>query len=119
MYLQKIRNQIETAWQDWELGQIDVEPYHSVDIKQALLDRYQADLEPELSADAIYLREHMPLEGYRYLLAITSFDGLVEASRLSRILGGAANEVQATLTKVLLEEYGNGRLGAEAFNLFR
>jgi hypothetical protein len=47
--------------------------------------------------------------GYRHLLAIGSFDGLVEGSRLSRILGGAANEVQCTLTKVLLEEYGNGR----------
>ncbi len=117
-YLQKVRNEIEAAWQAWELKQIDVESYHSVDIKQALLDRYQADLDPELSADAIYLRKEMPFEGYRYLLAITSFDGLVEASRLSRILGGAANEVQATLTKVLLEEYGNGRLSRKHSTFF-
>ncbi|MBD1842390.1 iron-containing redox enzyme family protein [Cyanobacteria bacterium FACHB-63] len=117
-YLQKVRNEIEAAWQAWELKQIDTEGYHSVDLKQALLDRYQADLDPELSADAIYLRKEMPFEGYRYLLAITSFDGLVEASRLSRILGGAANEVQATLTKVLLEEYGNGRLSRKHSTFF-
>jgi len=117
-YLQKVRNEIEAAWQAWELKQIDPESYYSVDIKQALVDRYQADLEPELSADAIYLRQEMPFEGYRYLLAITSFDGLVEASRLSRILGGAANEVQATLTKVLLEEYGNGRLSRKHSTFF-
>lgn len=117
-YLHKIRHQIETSWQAWELSKINVEAYKSIDIKQALLDRYDADLEPPLSADAIYLREQMPYEGYRYLLAITSFDGLVEASRLSRILGGAANEVQATLTKVLLEEYGNGRLARKHSTFF-
>jgi hypothetical protein len=117
-YLHKIRHQIETTWQAWEINQLDVEAYKALDPKQALLDRYQADLEPPLSADALYLREQMPLEGYRYLLAITSFDGLVEASRLSRILGGAANEVQATLTKVLLEEYGNGRLARKHSTFF-
>jgi hypothetical protein len=117
-YLQKVRNEIEAAWQAWELSHIDTEAYHSVDIKQALLDRYQTDLDPQLSEGAIYLRQKMPFEGYRYLLAITSFDGLVEASRLSRILGGAANEVQATLTKVLLEEYGNGRLSRKHSTFF-
>ncbi len=110
LYLHKIRDQIETIWQQWELSQLDIEGYQSQDVKQAINQRYAVDLDPALSSDALYLREEMPVEGYRYLLAITSFDGLVEASRLSRILGGAANEVQATLTKVLLEEYGNGRL---------
>ncbi|NJM67963.1 MAG: iron-containing redox enzyme family protein [Acaryochloris sp. RU_4_1] len=109
-YLHKIRDQIETAWQKWELAKLDVESYQSLDVKQALVDRAAADLEPPFNLDAHYLRERMTLEGYRYLLAIASFDGLIEASRLSRILGGAANEVQATLTKVLLEEYGNGHL---------
>jgi hypothetical protein len=109
-YLHQIRDRIETAWQQWEISQLKVESCQPQDVKQGLNERYAADLDPALSADALYLREEMPVEGYRYLLAITSFDGLVEASRLSRILGGAANEVQATLTKVLLEEYGNGRL---------
>jgi hypothetical protein len=60
----------------------------------------------------------MTLEGYRTLLAIGSLDGLVEASRLSRILGGASNEIQATLVRVLLEEYGNGRLARKHSTFF-
>lgn len=117
-YLYKVRDQIETVWQQWELESFDIEAYQKADVKQAVLDRSANDLEPPLSLDAQYLRQEMTLEGYRYLLAITSFDGLVEASRLSRILGGAANEVQATLTKVLLEEYGNGRLARKHSTFF-
>ncbi len=118
LYLHQIRDRIETTWQDWELSKLAVNQYQSLDAKQALLDRFGADLEPPLSIDAHYMREQMTFEGYRYLLAITSFDGLIEASRLSRILGGAANEVQATLTKVLLEEYGNGRLSRKHSTFF-
>ncbi|MEX0271054.1 iron-containing redox enzyme family protein [Leptolyngbyaceae cyanobacterium UHCC 1019] len=117
-YLHKIRDQIETVWQQWELENFDLEAYKTLDVKQALLDRFATDLEPPLSTDARYMREQMAFEGYRYLLAIASFDGLIEASRLSRILGGAANEVQATLTKVLLEEYGNGRLSRKHSTFF-
>ncbi|KAM3102932.1 iron-containing redox enzyme family protein [Phormidesmis sp. 146-12] len=117
-YLHKIRDQIETVWQQWELENFDLDAYKTLDVKQAILDRFDADLEPPLSLDAHYMREQMTLEGYRYLLAIASFDGLIEASRLSRILGGAANEVQATLTKVLLEEYGNGRLSRKHSTFF-
>ncbi|NDJ19901.1 iron-containing redox enzyme family protein [Myxacorys almedinensis] len=118
LYLQKIRNQIEAVWQQWELAQVDVESYTSLDFKQALSDRYEADLTPALSADALYLQNELSLEGYRYLIAIASFDGLIESSRLTRILGGAANEVQATLTKVLIEEYGNGRLSRKHSTFF-
>jgi Iron-containing redox enzyme len=117
-YLHQIRDRIETAWQAWELAKLNVDAYKPLDVKQALRDRFAADLDPVLSLDAYYLREQMTFEGYRYLLAITSFDGLIEASRLSRILGGAANEVQATLTKVLLEEYGNGRLSRKHSTFF-
>ena len=109
IYLQLVRDQIEEAWQNWEIAQIDVAALQKLDPKQALIDRVAADLDPSLSDDSRYLREQMTEAGYRHLLAIGSFDGLVEGSRLSRILGGAANEVQCTLTKVLLEEYGNGR----------
>jgi hypothetical protein len=48
--------------------------------------------------------------GYHQFLKIASLDGLVEASQLSRILGGVGNEVQSMLTKIFLEEYGGGRL---------
>jgi len=108
-YLQWVRDQIESVWQAWELAQLDVAQLQQLDAKQALIERCEADLNPPLTENKQYLRQHMKVEGYRHLLAIVSLDGLVEASRLSRILGGASNEVQATLIRVLLEEYGNGR----------
>lgn len=40
------------------------------------------------------MRENINLEGYRILLAIASLDGLVEASRLLRILGFAEKRLQ-------------------------
>jgi Iron-containing redox enzyme len=110
LYLQTVRDRIEAPWQDWELAQLDIAQLQQCDVKQALIDRGETDLDPVITENKRYLREQMSLEGYRWLLAIASVDGLVEASRLSRILGGASNEVQATLIRVLLEEYGNGRL---------
>lgn len=118
LYLQKVRNKIEAAWQQWELAQVDVAKLQVLDVKQALIERAAFDLNPPLSEDSRYLREQMSENGYRHLLAIASFDGLVEASRLSRILGGAANEVQCTLTRVLIEEYGNGRLSRKHSTFF-
>lgn len=109
VYLQWVRSHIETAWQTWELTQLDVDQLRQLDVKQALIERAKVDLDPPLSDNKRYLREEMTTAGYRHLLAIASLDGLVEASRLSRILGGASNEIQATLIRVLLEEYGNGR----------
>ena len=38
-----------------------------------------------------------------------SLDGLAEASRQSRVCGGAANEVMCAIFRVLMEEYGTGR----------
>lgn len=117
-YLQWVRNQIEAAWQAWELAQMDVAHLQQLDVKQALIERGETDLEPPLNENKRYLREQMTVAGYRQLLAIASLDGLVEASRLSRILGGASNEVQATLIRVLLEEYGNGRLARKHSTFF-
>ncbi len=117
-YLYKVRDQIETAWQEWELAQIDVAALQQLDVKQALIDRCAEDLDPPLSGESRYIREEMSEAGYRHLLAIGSFDGLVEGSRLSRILGGAANPVQCTLVRVLLEEYGNGRFSRKHSTFF-
>jgi Iron-containing redox enzyme len=123
IYLQQIRDRIETAWQKWELAQIDIETLHdqalqNLNVKQALINRVQYDLNPEISAGSDYIREQMNEVGYRHILAIGSFDGLVEGSRLSRILGGAANAIQCTLVKVLLEEYGNGRFNRKHSTFF-
>lgn len=118
LYLQRVRDEIETAWQEWELAQIDVDALRNIDVKQALTERVRYDLDPEISEGSRYIREEMSEVGYRHLLAIGSFDGLVEGSRLSRILGGAANPIQCTLIKVLLEEYGNGRFNRKHSTYF-
>ncbi len=139
LYIASIRQRIEADWQGWELAQLTkaegfltglatdgsqlpptdgIASLQQIDVRQALQERAEADLNPPLSVDTRYLREQMSEAGYRHLLAIASFDGLVEASRLSRILGGAANEVQCTLVRVLLEEYGNGRLARKHSTFF-
>lgn len=117
-YLRSVRDRIETPWQEWEIAQLDIAALQQEDVKQGLTLRSDRDLNPPLSDDSRYLREQMTEAGYRRVLAIASFDGLVEGSRLSRILGGAGNEVQSTLTKVLLEEYGNGRLSRKHSTYF-
>lgn len=109
-YLRDIRERIEEPWQQWEIAQLDVAALQQLDVKQALVERAARDLNPPLSEDSRYIQEQMTEAGYRRVLAIGSFDGLVEGSRLSRILGGTANKVQSTLTRVLIEEYGGGRL---------
>lgn len=118
LYLYSCRDQIETAWQKWELAQFDLAALQQLDAKQALIERASADLNPPLSPNSRYIREELTESGYRHLLAIGSFEGLVEASNLSRVLGGAANEVQCTLVRVLLEEYGNGRLSRKHSTFF-
>ncbi len=118
LYLMQVRDYIETAWQKWELSQVDVAALQRLDVKEALIARGGDDLDPPLSEGSRYIREQMTEAGYRHLLAIGSFDGLVEGSRLSRILGGAANEIQCTLIRVLLEEYGNGRFSRKHSTFF-
>lgn len=113
VYLNSVRDRIESSWQKWEMTHLDmasIEQLNSIGVKEALTQRTDRDLNPPLSSTKHYLREEMSLEGYQLLLAIGSLDGLVEASRLSRIVGGASNEIHSTLVRVLLEEYGNGRL---------
>lgn len=117
-YLQRTRDRIEANWQAWELAQFDVEQLRQVDVKQALIERGEADLNPAITPTKHYLRQEMSLEGYRRLLAIASLDGLVEASRMSRTLGGASNEIQAMLIRVLMEEYGNGRFNRKHSTFF-
>lgn len=113
VYLNSVRDRIEFTWQEWEMTHLDmasIEQLNSIAVKEALRQRTDRDLNPPLSSTKHYLREEVNLEGYQLLLAIGSLDGLVEASRLSRIVGGASNEIHSTLVRVLLEEYGNGRL---------
>lgn len=110
LYLRKVRDQIEEAWQQWEAAQFDLAVYQRIgDLKEALCDRFTADVDPPVSADGLFYRDRVTEKGYRRLVAIASLDGLVEASQLSRTLGGVGNEVHAVLTRLLIEEYGGGR----------
>jgi Iron-containing redox enzyme len=121
IYLHSVRERLESTWQTWELAQLDTNVLTQLDsenVKQALKSRASKDLNPPWSKAKYYLQEEMTLSGYRLLLAIASLDGLVEASRLSRIFGGASNEIQSTLFRVLLEEYGNGRLARKHSSFF-
>lgn len=121
VYLNSVRDRIESTWQEWEITHLDmasIEQLDSIAVKEALRQRTAYDLNPPLSSTKHYLREEMTLEGYQLLLAIGSLDGLVEASRLSRIVGGASNEIHSTLVRVLLEEYGNGRLARKHSTFF-
>lgn len=118
LYIATVRDRIEADWQAWELAQIDVAALQQVDVRQALTERAAVDLAPPLSPEARFIRETMDSEGYRHLLAIASFDGLVEASRMTSVLGGAANEVQCMLVRVFLEEYGNGKLSRKHSTFF-
>lgn len=123
LYLRTVRDRIEEAWQQWELTQLEAmlvplaqerqldvaTVYQAMDVRQTLIDWVAADLEPALSAESLYYRDKVMEAGYRRLVAIASLDGLVEASQLSRTLGGVGNEVHAVLTRLLIEEYGAGR----------
>lgn len=118
LYLQTIRNQIEAAWQAWELAQLDADSLKRLDVVETLRAWSAADLEPELSATGRYFQEEMTLAGYRKMLEIASLDGLVEASQLSRTMGGVANEIQSVMTRLLVEEYGAGKLARKHSTYF-
>ena len=109
-YLHRIRSRIESAWQAWELSHLDRAALRRENVSEGLLWRAAADVAPPHSARGDYFRHEVTEAGYRRLLAIASLDGLVEASQLSRTLGGVANPIHAMMTRLLLEEYGGGRL---------
>jgi hypothetical protein len=109
-YLHQVRDRVEQAWQAWELSVLDVDALRRENTREALLCRAGHDVSPAPSASGLYFRHQVTEAGYRRLLAIASLDGLVEASQLSRTLGGVSNDIHSMLTRVLVEEYGAGKL---------
>ena len=103
-----LRLKIENAWQGWEKNNFAQQ--NPGNLSEALRDRVKEDLQPEPSPDGLFIRNEITKAGDQRLLAIASLDGLVEASQLSRMLGGVGNEVQTMLTRILWEEYGSGKL---------
>jgi hypothetical protein len=106
-YLFSLRAKIENAWQEWEDKNITHQT--SGNLYKLLRNRVEEDLQPEPSLDGLFIRNDISKMGYQRLLAIVSLDGLVEASQLSRMLGGVGNEIQTMLTRILWEEYGSGK----------
>lgn len=117
-YLSAVRDRIERAWQQWELSQLDVAVLQQMDVQQTLEEWTAADVDPPPAKTSRYFQEQITEAGYRQLLAIASLDGLVEASQLSRMLGGVSNEVQSVLARLLIEEYGGGRLKRKHSSFF-
>jgi hypothetical protein len=117
-YLRRVQHRIESAWEPWELSQVAAE-HGNDDVSVGLRRRAAADVDPTPSQEGTYFRDHMGIAGYRRLLQIASLDGLVEASQLSRTLGGVANDVHAMMTRLLVEEYGGGRLSRKHSSFFR
>ncbi|HEX8492063.1 MAG TPA: iron-containing redox enzyme family protein [Pyrinomonadaceae bacterium] len=117
-YLRSVRNRIEEQWQEWESAQLNREALRREDVREGLLRRAALDVLPIPSDGGLYFRDEATEAGYRRLLAIVSLDGLVEASQLSRTLGGVSNEVHAVMTRLLVEEYGGGRLNRKHSTFF-
>lgn len=121
IYLAQLRNSIEEPWQQWELGHFDIESYRSKsldELKETVRQQAAYDVDPPLGETASYIKNNMSKEGYRHLLAVGSVDGLVEASRQSRVCGGAANEIMCAIFRVLMEEYGTGRFNKKHSTFF-
>jgi hypothetical protein len=118
-YLRQVQHRIESAWEPWELSHFASERTSDEgNVFERLRQRAAADLAPTPSQEAIYFRDHMGIAAYRRLLQIASLDGLVEASQLSRTLGGVSNEIHAMMTRLLVEEYGGGRLSRKHSSFF-
>jgi hypothetical protein len=120
-FLRALLARIEQPWQAWELAQLDLAAIRREEdaVPRRLCERAGHDVDPPTSASGRYFREQATLEGYRRLLEIASVDALVEASQLSRTLGGASNAIHAMMTRLLVEEYGGGRLDKKHSSHFR
>tara|TARA_B100000686_G_scaffold349336_1_gene442472 strand:- start:309 stop:1376 length:1068 start_codon:yes stop_codon:yes gene_type:complete len=110
LLIQEIKLEIESSWSAWENEQINREQIKYLNVETFLKERVEVDLNPLPDEDSLFLRNKISILGYKRLLAIASLDGLVEASQLSRTLGGVCTEVQLMLTKILWEEYGGGKV---------
>lgn len=104
-----LQDRIETPWQAWLAERIVLDEREIADPLTAIRAWVARDLEPIDSPAHRFFTEEVDLAGYKRLLQLGSLNGLVEASQLSRTLGGAAGEVQCMLTRILFEEYGGGR----------
>jgi len=102
-YLMAVRERIERAWQEWEARDIDAASLRRLEAPLALRARVRGDLSAAPSATARYFAQATTAAGYCRLVQIAALDALSEVTHLSRALAGPANDIQATLTRVLVE----------------
>lgn len=112
MFINDIRNRIEADWQKWELSQLPLQKISEIsNIEEYMVKMCMDDLEPKpASIGQKYLAEEISLNGYKKVLEIFSIDALAEASWLAWSLGGQVSQTQLTLSRIFIEEYGNGKL---------
>lgn len=108
--LARLAHRIEAAWQSWLTQRATDPELDAHDPLSTLQLWFERDRAPSDSTVQRWFATELNLDGYKRLLEITSLNALVEASQLSRVLGGASHPVQSTLTRILLEEYGGGRM---------
>lgn len=106
--LQQWQRLLEEPWQAWLAAQVPRDGLDGRETPQQVLERWVERERLAPPTDGWFGRE-ASLEAYRELLRIASLNGLVEASQLSRVMGGASHPVQSTLFRILMEEYGAGR----------
>jgi hypothetical protein len=102
-YLMAVRERIERAWQEWEVRELDMAGLRRLEAPLALRSRVRADLAAPPSAAGRYFAQATAVTGYCRLVQIAALEALSEVSHLSRALAGPANDIQATLTRVLVE----------------
>ena len=101
-YLMAVRDRIERAWQDWESRALEVAAVRRVEAPLALRSRVRQDAAARRDADGRYFAQ-ATAAGYCRLVQIATLEALSEVSHLSRALAGPPNDIQATLTRVLVE----------------
>ncbi len=109
---------LEKPWRSWLDAHTPELPFELEAIGERLQSAFLQDRIPSDNEADRWFSLEMNLSGYRRLLEIGSVNALVEASQLSRALGGAPTAVQATLTRIFLEEYGAGRLAKKHSTYF-
>lgn len=101
---------LEAPWQRWLAARVPSEDFEPVNAESTLARWADRDLTPVPTLDGDWMGEEMCPDGYRRLLEIVSLNALAEASQLSRAMGGAASPAQSMMFRILMEEYGAGRL---------
>ncbi|HEY7520784.1 MAG TPA: iron-containing redox enzyme family protein [Methylomirabilota bacterium] len=102
-YLMAVRERIERAWQEWEMRALDVAALRRLEAPLALRARVRAELRAPASAHGRYFAQATAPAGYCRLVQIAALEASSEVSHLARALAGPANNIQATLTRVLVE----------------